>query len=231
MARNDTRRSPLRIVLTVLLVLVLAAGAFGGYLYVGAKQVQTHIAAANASYEQCIGQLDQQQFGEALTSVKTTIDEIAQIRQGLDGWQWDVAEKLPYLSQDVTCARQTSQIADQLASDALLPVIEQTEDIMSDASSADPLTGITDVFGKLPALYTTLNDARKVVSDCKAQADALPTSHFDQLNEWVSGVQEATTSAEETFSQLDVVFDAINTISDFTNAFVTPTTTVTAPQA
>ena len=224
MARTQTRRSPLRFVFALLLVIIVATGAFGGYLYMSARSTQEHITAASAAYDQCLAQLEQEQYGEALSSIRATVDEVDQIRQSLDGWQWDLAERLPYLNQDVNCARQTAPIADDLAGDALLPVVEQAEGILGDMSSEVILTGLPNAFSKLPALYTAITDARKVVATCKTEAEALPESHFDAVNEWANNVKTATTEAEDAFAQFDVIFDAVDTLSGIANSLVTPTT-------
>lgn len=230
MATTKTRRPLLRIIVSLLLVLVVAAGAYGGFLYMSLKGINEHIDLANQSYEQCLAQLDQEQYDDALVSIRTTISETSQIRQGLDEWQWTVAEKLPYLSQDVTCGRQTAQIADDLASKALLPVIEKSEEIMSDVNSADPLTGLGNAISKLPALYTTLTDARKVVADCKTRSDALPTSHFDDVNAWAESIRTAATDADSSFAQLDGVFGAIDTLGELANTLTAPTDAPQAPE-
>ena len=223
MARTQTRRSPLRFLFALLFVLVIAAGAFTGYLYMNYRTIQEHIGAATTSYDQCLEQLEGQQYGDALTSIHTTVDEVSQIRTNLDGWQWNIAARLPYIGQDVNCARQTAQIADELAGNAVLPVLEQAEDILGDVGSDDPLTGIGNAFTKLPAFYTAVTDARKVVGTCKSEADALGDAHFDELNEWVGNVKTATTEADAAFAQFDVIFSAVDTLGELANSFTTTT--------
>ena len=223
MARTDSRRSPFRFLFTLLLVLVVAAGVYGGFLYMSYRSIQDHITAATTSYDQCLAQLENEHYGDALTSIHTTVDEVDQIRTDLDGWQWEVAEHLPYLSQDVTCARQTARIADELAGNAVLPVVEQAESILGDVGSDDPLTGMGNALTKLPALYTAITDARKVVGTCKTEADQLGTSHLDALNEWVGSVKTATTEADAAFAQFDLIFGAIDSLGEIANSLTTTT--------
>ena len=228
MTRSQKRPSPLRILFTLLFLVLVAAGVFAGSLYLSAKKIETHIAGATESYEQCLSQLEQQQFDDALVSIRTTSEEIAIINQGLGGVQWDLAEKLPYLSDDVTCARQSAGIADDLSNGALIPVIEQATQLMGDIDSSDPLTGFGNALSKLPDFYNTLASARKIVGSCKTQADTLPESHFESINEWADTVQTAATSAEEAFAQLDVIFGAVDTLTGLADSLTAPANPTTS---
>lgn len=223
MARTQTRFSPFRFLFALLFMLVIAAGAYAGYLFMSYRTIQEHIGVATTSYDQCLEQLEGQQYGDALTSIHTTVDEVSQIRTSLDEWQWNIAARLPYLGEDVNCARQTARIADKLAGNAVLPVLEQAESILGDVGSDDPLTGIGNAFTKLPAFYTAITDARKVVGTCKSEADALGDAHFDELNKWVGNVKTATTEADTAFAQFDVIFGAVDTLGELANSLTTTT--------
>ena len=206
MSRNTSRFSPLRFILALLLVVVLAAGAFGGYLYYCAGQVGEHFRQAQNSYDQCLTLFDTQDFDGALSSMRSASEEVALAKHGLEGWQWDIAAQLPVISQDVTCAREAADISDSLTNQAMMPMLSRVEEMVALANSDDPLS----VLGKIGDLYGDITTARGIVSDCKTRAYSMGTSHFDGVNELVSTVRQATTDADDAFASIDPLLDAIN---------------------
>ena len=219
---NAKRRSPIRLVLALLVVLIVCVGAYAGLLYADVRASRPHIDAATASYRDCLAQIEGQHFQEALASAHATADEVAQIRAAYEGWEWDLAERLPYVGQDALCMRQSTKVADELATNAMLPVIEQAEDILGDYDENATLSTIGDTLSKLPGLYTSLADARKVVAACRTEAQTLPQAHLDGFNAWAGTVRTATDEIDEAFSALDVIIDTVDALSDLASSFAEP---------
>ena len=229
MATNRT--SPFRIILRLLLILLVVAGIYGFMLYQSISKLRDTVASADAAYQECVTQVENGQYQDALVSIRTVANDVGNINDELQGWQWNVASVLPVINQDVDCARKSANVANTLTNNAVMPVIEEAGELLGDGSSTS-LETIPDTLAKLPKLYETVKSARTVVASCKTEADALPTSHFDELNQMTDKVKQAATSTEEAFASFDPVFEAIdglNALGDYlttdTNADATTNTT------
>ena len=231
MARSNTHSSPLRFLLVPLVALVIVCGVYALLLHQAIANVRTHADAATSSYNTCMQELDEQQFEAALTSLHTSANEVAETRKALDSWQFIVADKLPVIGDDVRCARQTVDIADRLSNKALIPIVSSAEEIWGNVTTGNPLETIPNAVGKIPALYTTIADARVVVSACKADAQNLPNAHLDDLNVMVENVRRATKQADDAFATFDMLLEAADTLGTITDLLADPAAVVETTSA
>lgn len=226
----NKRTSPLRFLFVLLLMLVVVIGAYGFMLYTSLSKVRSTAASADTAYHECLTQIENNQYEDALVSIRTVATDVESIDTELQNWQWNIAAQLPVINEDVNCARQSADIANKLANEALMPMIEDAGALFDGISTGNALETIPDALAKVPDLYATVTDARKVVATCKTNADALPTSHFDELNSMAETVKTATYEAEETFASFDVIFDTIDGLSGLVSGTTDGQSTTTDDQ-
>ncbi len=204
MAKGKSR--PLVIVLGIILVLVVL---FAGCLGLSAARISGLVEQANGqyqAYESCANKGD---LAGAKTQVFALAETLDTIEAETSAWQWQAASGLPVLGEDVRCAQGLANIADDLANEALVPVLTELDDIFggfSDGGVLD-LNAWGDLFltkgKKIGELFDDIADAREIVRQCRNEADALPTSHFDQVNEAADNVREAMVNLDEFFGIYD----------------------------
>ena len=126
--------------------------------------------------------------------------------------QWDLASKLPVLGTDVTAMRSISAIAGTLSDDAVIPVLDAWDELSGSGVVVDGQLDATQVQAKATQfvqLAQKISDAEAVVSTCKEQADALPTSHFDEINAWANELRGSIDSADEVVGTLAGVANVV----------------------
>ncbi len=204
------RRSVLGILVRVLL---LALVAYLVLLVVSGLRLRDEVnktTAAYQTYEQCVNDAD---FAGAVVAVKQIAASVDTINAESDQWWWQLAEHVPVLGQDVDCVRDLVDISDALANDALMPVLTKAEGLMTEGEG-DFLSNLGNKADGMVELGMLVANARGVVSRCRQQADALPASHFDEVNKLTQQVREAVASVDNLFGALDSASsDVMNLVS------------------
>lgn len=200
------RRSSLgMLALKVALVVVVAYVAFVGY---SSFAIYSSGTAALDAYQSCKQQFDEGDLEAAYASVSEVASGIQNIERELNGWQWDVAGSIPVVGEDVDCARRLSDVADKLANAALLPVLTQAKVVFAEADWSDVLKTLGDKIGEVEKLFEAVADARDVVGTCRSEVDAIPASHFEELNDAVAEVRAVTGEVDDMFTQFESLLPA-----------------------
>ena len=95
------------------------------------------------------------------------------MREGTDGWVWQVCAHVPVIKDDVENVRALTTVFDTLSDSVIDPVVQ------------------AGASGDVVALTTAAADANGQVEQAKATLDALPPSHFSQISNAVSRAEEA----------------------------------------
>lgn len=209
------KRSPVKVVLLALLLVVAVYGVFVG---VSVMRVKGQIDEAVQAYDDYEHYLDKKEIGNAVQSLESLAHNVGEIEREADSFTWRIARNIPYLGEDVSCVQQVAVISDRLANDALLPILKEVEDIAGvlDEEGLD-LNSITNLLLSAPDqvmdIVDALAKARTVVSECDEAADALPESHFEQVNELVEKMRTALDEGNATLDALEPVFSGANFLS------------------
>lgn len=201
------RRSIVRRLFGLVFVVVLAYAAI---LAVSMADLKNDTDAMTKTYEQLEASLQAGEFEDSIAQIRNLGDSIDAVEKKLNGWQWQVASNLPVISDDVRCLRQIAGICDSLANDALLPVISRAELILGDVSSlgsggAQNTADLAAIGNEFSLLSKEIAQAREIVDVCQRDAEALPTSHFNELNNLAAKIREVTTQADEAFDALESI--------------------------
>lgn len=210
--------------LIVLLLLVVVLG-MGGWLGLSFKHAEGLLAEASASYDQMQLNVEKNDYAQALVDARTAATLTSQAADELDGVQWDLAAKLPVLGTDVSAMRSISAIAGTLSDDAVIPVLDAWDELSGSGVVVDGQLDAAQVqakAGQVVQLAQEISDAEEVVQTCKERADALPVSHFGEINSWADELRGTIDSADEfvgTFASIaDVVLGINSAFSTFTGA-------------
>lgn len=196
----------------IVLLLLLAVIGMGGWLGLSFKRAEGLLAEASASYDQVQQSVEKNDYAQALVDARTAATLTSQAAEELDGVQWDLASRLPVLGTDVTAMRSISTIAGTLSDDAVIPVLDAWDELSGSGVVVDGQLDATQVQAKATQfvqLAQKISDAETVVDACKEQADALPTSHFDEINAWANELRGSIDSADEVVGTLAGVANVV----------------------
>lgn len=228
MTASATHPKKRHTLLKLFVVLVLAAlVGFGAWLGLSAKRVSELFGQAMTSYDELQVKIEAQDYDAALTAAREAASYTSQASTELAGKQWDIAANIPVIGADVNTVRSIGTISGKLADDAVLPVLDSWDQLANDGLIDN---GKLDL-GKVPEKLTqvvdlakTLQEANSVVDTCSAQANALPESHFDAVNEWTGELRGTVASIDTTVDKFSGVVNLVvgmsDTISSLTNATV-----------
>ncbi len=211
------RHGFIKTLLSLVLVVLLVELGFCGW---SGFQIKNKSEALNASFSSYEAQLENEDYEGALSSLRQAAASAQEINQELSGWQWQVAAKVPVLGDDVSCAQQAAGIGDALAAQALLPVLQEAENLFSEATSSDLLGAIAEKVEQTDSLMNAITSARTVVSSCREKVQTLPTSHFDELNKAVAELRQVITQADDNFNELSDAIDVANSVTDFASSLI-----------
>ena len=196
----------------VLVALVAAVAAVGVSFWMSLNRIGELATQLNGQYEQFEQQVDAVDVNGAVGSLRNMTQTISRIDEQTDSWSWTVVGYVPGIGGDVHTARDTADIAQDLASRALLPVLGDAESLMVDEGTSDWGTVPEHKLEASQSAVRDLQSARQIVADCKQRADALPASGNEQLNEVVQKVREATDTANETLDAIAPALDGIDAL-------------------
>lgn len=200
----------------VLLLLLVAVIGMGGWLGLSFKHAESLLTEASASYDQIQLNAEKGDYAQALVDARTAATLTSQAADELDGVQWDLASKLPVLGVDVSTMRSISSIAGTLSDDAVIPVLDAWDELSGSGVLVDGQLDASQVqakAGQVVQLAQEVSDAAAVVDTCREQADALQTSHFDEVNAWADELRSTIGSASEVVDSLASVADVVLGVS------------------
>ena len=200
----------------VLLLLLVAVIGMCGWLGLSFKHAESLLTEASASYDQIKLNAEKGDYAQALVDARTAATLTSQAADELDGVQWDLASKLPVLGVDVSTMRSISSIAGTLSDDAVIPVLDAWDELSGSGVLVDGQLDASQVqakAGQVVQLAQEVSDAAAVVDTCREQADALQTSHFDEVNAWADELRSTIGSASEVVDSLASVADVVLGVS------------------
>lgn len=194
-------------IVAVLLVAILAAGAVYGVALVSSADRAKGLATdARSSYESARSSAQRGDLPAALASARQALGYINELDAELSGPLWDVAQGVPVIGEDVAMTREMVSIVSDLSDEAVLPILDEL-DVIVDGSALGE--GPAEFSGHLTALASAFDRSADVVYACEKRADALPQSHFEQLNEAADELKHAMSAAAGTVRAFEEAVDAL----------------------
>ena len=193
----------LRLVIMVVVayVVVLGVSAFGIY-----RSYQT-AAPAFDSLEDAINRND---YPSAKQHAEVASTAIKEINEGLKGMQWDIARNIPVIGEDVRIGTEAASVAEELVTEAILPVLEGASGLTSNIAELDLVGTLTAA----PGAVSALQSMRETLNDCGARADALPVSHFPFINGVSDKLREVTTETSQKLDAIDGLLGVADVVTD-----------------
>lgn len=204
--------------LKLFLVLILAAIiGFGVWFGTSLKRVGELFGQVDAAYAQMESSIEAKDYQTALVQARTAASYTNQAAAELTTTPWDIAEKIPVVGSDVSTIRSIGSISGTLSDDAVVPTLDALDQLMADGivdGSAIDISKIGTKLDQVVELANTLRTADKVVDECSAQADNLPTSHFSELNTRVDSLRQTINSMKNLLDQYVNLADMVVGVSD-----------------
>lgn len=193
------------IALWIWLALVVAGGVVGVSIALSASNITGKVEQIRAD----TARLSDEVSSFDMKATANTIEEISSLWSDVadeaSGWQWQVARCVPVFGEDVASLQKATQIADRLSNEAVQPVVSQLQE-MGEGFDTDIFSIISNKITQFGNMVTVLSQARGVVSECRDEADALPTAHLTQVNEVIETLKEEVGSIDDILS----IFDTLN---------------------
>lgn len=196
----------LRKVLVACLVLVLVV-TIGLCAWVGisARHVGTLFGQMSSSLDTTQQRIQAQDYSAAMASAREAAAYASEASDELAGMQWEIASKVPIIGVDADVMRSIGSIAGSLSNDAIVPVLDGWDTLVKDGIIVDNQIDVNAIGGKIDQFVTlaqTLKDANVAVDECSTRANAMPASHFEQLNVWTGQLKTTIASVDEVLDQL-----------------------------
>lgn len=221
MGKTRTLRKVLGTLLAIVLVVVLAFGAWIGLSAQRAGGLFEQTSNALVALQEHVEAKDYQ---AAMVSAREAAAYTSEASEELSGVQWDIASRLPALGVDAGVMRSIGSISGKLSNEAIIPVLDGWDALAADGIIVNDqidFSKIGDKIDQVVALAESLQKADGVVDACSAEANALPASHFDKLNDWVGQVKGAVATVDETLDQLVGVANLVTGASSLFTTFAT----------
>ena len=182
---------PVRNTLIVILLLLLVIGGVGGFtgynLYQSAKTVKADAAVVMTD----ISDLKSQLLSDNPSQANATAADIAKRAQNMkketSGWEWTVASYVPVYGGDVAKVKELSDVLDELAQDAVVPLVGEVSQVSLKNLFVDG--GINVEYAK--QMVGAVASAAPVIDKCTTKIEAMGEAKLDQVNEPLKKAKDA----------------------------------------
>lgn len=223
MNTRSNRGSAITTVLGVLLGLALAAMmGFGVYLHQSMQNVSELFGKASVALSSVQTSVEGQDYAAAMAAAREAANYAHEASAKLNGVEWTIASKIPVFGADADIVRSAGSITGRLADEAILPVLDSWDALVANGVIVNGQVDMSQVGTKLDqvvSLAETVKSASAVVESCKAQADTLPTSHFETLNTWVAQLKSTVASVDKTLDELEAIANIVTSASNMLSVF------------
>lgn len=185
----------------VILAIVAFGGTTGFFLYKDAKNLKAQAGTLISEVKSMKDYLKEGE-GEQLNATASTVaDQIASMRDTVNGPAWTIASFIPVYGDDIKLVRGVMDQAHILAQDAMLPACTQLEDfklsnLLSDGAVNLPM---------LKELIATIQDVEPVVTSSIDAIEDLPDPHIGKIKELMAKVTEPMATAKSALSNINEI--------------------------
>lgn len=190
------------IVVSLILLGIIAFGATTGFfLYKDAKTLKVQAATLISEVKSMKDYLKMGE-GEQLNATASSVaDQIASMRETVNGPAWTVASFIPVYGDDIKLVRGVMDQAHVLAQEAMLPACAQLEDFKLGNLLTD---GVVDI-DMLKGLITTIQSVEPVVVSSIDAIDALPEPHIGKMKSLMDKVTGPLDTAREALTDINKI--------------------------
>lgn len=204
-SNNKPKKSKGKIIGLVVGLIILATIAFGGttgfFLYKDAKNLKSQASTLISEVKSMKDYLQEGEGGQLNATASTVAEQIASMRDTVNGPIWTIASFIPVYGDDIKFVRGIMDQANILAQDAMLPTCKQLEDFKLDNLLSDGAVNLP----MLKEVISTVQDIEPVVSSSIDAIDALPEPHIGKIQELMSKVTEPMGTAKTVLSNINEI--------------------------
>lgn len=209
MARKGRGRRAALAVLALVLVAIVAAGAVLYHaVWSSVGRIQTYAQIASSAGNSLSDDISDLNLTALDADAQTVSDQARAISRELDGWQWEVASRIPPIAGEVELGRTLSQVCLDLSDQALLPVTELVRQARGQLASGS-ISEVVDGADTLQDLADAVERARSVVAGCRIRLDQAPQSGIDGLKQAHATVEDVLDQADDALDQVQPAVDII----------------------
>lgn len=190
------------IAMSLILLGIITFGATTGFfLYKDAKNLKAQAGTLISEVKSMKDYLKEGE-GEQLNATASTVaDQIASMRDTVNGPAWTIASFIPVYGDDIKLVRGVMDQVHILAQDAMLPACTQLEDfrlsnLLSDGAVNLPM---------LKELISTIQDVEPVVTSSIDAIDALPEPHIGKIKTLMDKVTGPMASLKTVLSNINEI--------------------------
>ena len=209
------RKHTARNVVIALLIVVILIGGFAGFtgytLYNSAMSVKAEASEVMSN----INDLKDQVLSENPEQANATANKIAKsaasMKDETSGWAWTVASFVPVYGGDVGKVRELSNVFDDLAKNAIVPLVGEVSQVSLKNLVVDGVINV-DLANKL---VSSLNSAAPIISRSYDKLEAMGSAQLEQINEPLETARSALSTLN---SVTDFVADIAPSFADMLGA-------------
>ena len=173
---------PVRNTLIVLLLIIIVIGGVGGFtgytLYNSAKQVRSDASAVMSDISDLKAKIISDDPSQATATAADIAKRASNMKAETSGWEWTVASYVPVYGSDVAKVRELSNVFDDLAQNALVPLMGEVSQISLKNLFVD---------GGLNVEYTqrlvnAVDSAAPVIERCANTVENMGEANLEQVN-------------------------------------------------
>lgn len=203
------RRSPKRVIITVLVTVVvlfvLVGGISGFMLFQSVKKIQSSadgMQAQASTLKDAFLQGDEQSLRSSSTAIKSGVD---QMKSEISSPVWSVAQAMPVVGTDVKNARTLVNSASELTDNALMPLVDglagiKFSDLMQDGRVS------CDVIKRMRNSVVQASPVIVAEADTLSQ---LPKGSVGKLNDLIDTLRTPLSEASVLLSDADGLFSTV----------------------
>lgn len=203
------RRHPLlRAIGAIVGVLVVLLVAYGVVLGTSVATVQSQATELQKNAQALQSALDESDVSASVDAARQVSSDVDNLAGELDGWQWDIAELLPYYGSDVRAGRSVVAVAQNLSQKILLPVAT----VAADYAAGFDAKGILAVFDTslLKQVAQTCTEAAPAIQEAASALDAIGPTHIAELNQAVEELRDPVDKAAQILDRYGTLVDHLD---------------------
>lgn len=190
------------IVVSLIFLAIIAFGATTGFLlYRDAVNLKAQAGTLISEVKTMKSYLKEGEGEQLNATANTVADQIASMRDTMNGPAWTIASFIPVYGNDVEVVRGVMDQAHILARDAMLPACAKLEDF----KLSNLLSGGAVNLPMLKEVIATVQDIEPSVSSSIEAIDNLPKPHIGKIQELMDRVTKPMASAKTILSNINEI--------------------------
>lgn len=172
------RKEKVAIAIGVILgIFIIFGGITGGVLYKSAKDVKAEAATVMSSIDDLKDQILADDYDQAKSTAANIASHAQKMKDETDGWEWIVASAIPVYGADVANVCVLASTFDDLADDAVVPLVDALSDVSLDDLLVDKTVNIEQTQKVLDAIV----EVAPVIEEAADKVEAMEEPKIEQI--------------------------------------------------